>query len=293
MAQIDLPSIRDLRPDASLEEKYLALYDAYFMLTKKLTHLLSCLDSENVTELDANITNIKNLVAEAIITQTLVTQTLYAEKGYIAELTVDQLDTSAKVQNYLDEDTGDVNYIKIYEQHIEFITAKVKFEEDEITPLAPVQAEDRFGRPLYWADEEHKAVQFDPNDDPVMIYQYDELMKAKLTFILDPITTNYEVEFTLGAGVGNTEHPDRGKAFIRKVTNGLEIEYITPSGVSRKIALTDDGLDFGSGTIAGMPRIFVQPNQPSDEESQVGDIWIDSDDTSLEDILAEYEAGTL
>ena len=293
MAEVKLPAIRDLKPGASVEDRMQALTDAYAMLTKQLKFLLSNLDSGNVTELDADITHIKNLVAETIVTQSLIALSLYAEKGYIAELTVDQLDTSQKVKNYLDEDTGDVNYIKIYEQHIEFRTAKVKFEEDGVTPLPPVQAEDRHGRPLYWADEEHKAVQFDPNDDPVMIYQYDELMKAKLTFILDPITTNYEVEFTLGAGVGNTEHPDRGKAFIRKVTNGLEIEYITPSGVSRKIALTDDGLDFGSGTIAGMPRIFVQPNQPSDEESQVGDIWIDTDDTSLEDLLAEYEAGTL
>ena len=42
----------------------------------------------------------------------LITPNLYADKATISELTVDQLDTSVKVQNYLNEDTSDVNYIK-------------------------------------------------------------------------------------------------------------------------------------------------------------------------------------
>lgn len=180
---------------------------------------------------------------DLVVSQTVIVQNLYAEKGYIAELTVDQLDTSQKVKNYLDEDTGDVNYIKIYEQHIEFITAKVKFEEDEITPLAPVQAVDRFGKPLYWVpDSDHKAVQYEANDDPVMIYQYDELTKAKLTFTKNFELAEYEVEFIIGAGVGNETFPDRGKAFIEKVTEGLVFKYITPAGIERKIFLADDGM---------------------------------------------------
>ena len=81
-------------------------------------------------KLDADITHIKNLVAETIVTQSLIALSLYAEKGYIAELTVDQLDTSQKVKNYKPMKMM-LNYIKIYEQHIEFRTAKVKFEEDE------------------------------------------------------------------------------------------------------------------------------------------------------------------
>lgn len=251
MAKIDLPQVRDLRPGASLEEKYQALYDAYFMLIKRLTHLLSYLDSENVSELDANVTKIRNLVAETIITQTLVTQTLYAEKGYIAELTVDQLDTSAKVKNYLLKVTdylasiAEVNYIKIYEQNIEFRTGKVKTDEGG-TPLEE-QAVDRFDKKLYWVDDTYKAVQYEANDKPVMVYQYDELVKMHITFDLDPLTNEYEPKITLGAGVGNETYPDRGKAFIHKDSEGLLLKYIRSDGEEVYLRLGENGAEGNVG----------------------------------------------
>ena len=257
MAGISLPVVNELRGNITLDtlhKAYISLFDYTARLRKELEFILMNLDSENVSELDANVTKIKNLVAETIITQTLVTQTLYAEKGYIAELTVDQLDTSAKVHKYklrydtdFDSNTekqaeslSPVNYIKVYEQNIEFITGTVKYDEDE-NPLIE-QAVDRFGNLLYWADAERKAVQYEANDDPVMIYQYDELTKMILTFKPDFSTGNYEVEITLGAGVGNETYPDRGKAFIQKVTDGLIFKYITPSGIERKISLLDDAM---------------------------------------------------
>ena len=157
MAEVKLPGIRDLRPNASVEEKIQALTDAYHMLTKYLEFLLFNLDSLNISEIDADITRIKNLeavvdpflpaVVQKVITQTLITQTLYAEKGYIAELTVDQLDTSQKVRNYLDGNLDDDNYIKIYDQYIEFRTGSVKYNESG-EPLTE-QATDRFGKALY------------------------------------------------------------------------------------------------------------------------------------------------
>lgn len=55
----------------------------------------------------------------------LITPNLYAEKATISELTVDGLETSTKVKKYLDQDTSDVNYIKIYGQTIKFITSKI------------------------------------------------------------------------------------------------------------------------------------------------------------------------
>jgi hypothetical protein len=289
MAKIDLPHIRDLKPGASLEEKYQALYDAYFMLIKRLSHALKYLDSENVSELDANVTNIKNLVAETIITQTLVTQTLYAEKGYIAELTVDQLDSSSKVQKYLDSDTNDVNYIKIYEQNIEFITASVKFDVDGITPLAAVQAEDRFGEPLYWTDGTHTAVTYTANEIPVMIYQYDELVKAKITFEYEIATGEYVPKIVLGAGTGTG---DNAKGFIYKGTTGLYLDYYhSTTGELRRVKLTDDGVDFGEGaSIQGMPQIFVQATEPT--TAKTNDVWIDSDETTLETILTNLAGGT-
>lgn len=55
----------------------------------------------------------------------IITPNLYAEKATISELTVDRLDTSVKVQNFLRGDKADVNYIKIRGQVIQFITATV------------------------------------------------------------------------------------------------------------------------------------------------------------------------
>ncbi|HOQ08411.1 MAG TPA: hypothetical protein PLP87_11510, partial [Clostridiales bacterium] len=80
--------------------------DTLIKLQRTLEWMFRNLTSDNVKELDFNITKVKNLEAVNIITQTLITQTLYAEKGYIAELTVDQLDTSQKVQNYLAGNLG-------------------------------------------------------------------------------------------------------------------------------------------------------------------------------------------
>jgi hypothetical protein len=66
------------------------------------------------------------LSAEVINALTaVITPNLYAEKATIAELTVDSLDTSVKVQNYLKNDESDVNYIKIRGQVIQFIMASV------------------------------------------------------------------------------------------------------------------------------------------------------------------------
>lgn len=60
----------------------------------------------------------------------------------------------------------------------------------------------------------------------------------------------------------------------------------TGKDISNTVEIVEEALK-------GMPRIFVQDTEPSDEDSEVGDIWIDTDDTTLEDLLAEYVAGTL
>lgn len=106
-----------------LKEEVIRLRDALSRTTRMYEDLLYNLDSDNIREIDANITRIKNLEAETVITNTIVTQSLYGERGTIAELTVDRLETSDKVRNYLNGDTSDVNYIRIYDQNIHFITA--------------------------------------------------------------------------------------------------------------------------------------------------------------------------
>ena len=247
MAEVKLPGIRDLRPNASVEEKIQALTDAYHMLTKYLEFLLFNLDSLNISEIDADITRIKNLEAVNVITQTLITQTLYAEKGYIAELTVDQLDTSQKVRNYLAGNLGDDNYIKIYDQYIEFLTGSVKYNESG-EPLTE-QATDRFGKALYWVDSENKAVQYEVNDNPVLIYQYDEAVKAKIYFKINEATGYYDVEWELGAGHGMPGLPERGKLFIQKDSEGGTIKYVRADGKEEFIRLCEDGIIISHDTL--------------------------------------------
>lgn len=178
---------------------------------------------------------------DLVISNTVITETLYTGLGYIADLTVNQIDTSVKTKAYLDEDTGDVNYWRGFEQHITFYTGKVKFEEDGVTPLPPVQAEDRHGRPLYWADEEHKAVTYETNESPVLIYQYDELEKAKITLEKNISNDEYDVKVILGAGYGNKTFPDRGKAFIYKDVDGLLLKFIKANGDEVFYRLGEDG----------------------------------------------------
>jgi len=272
MAQIKLPTIRDTKPGASTEEKIQALTDAYYMLTKHLSFLLSNLDSDNVKELDADITKIKNLVAETIITYTLVTQTLYAEKGYIAELTVDQIDTSVKTKAYLDGDTGDVNYWRGFEQHIIFYTGRVKFEEDGVTPLPPVQVKDRHGRLLYWADEEHKTVTYETNESPVLIYQYDEVEKARITLEKNISNDEYEVKIVLGAGYGNKTFPDRGKAYIYKDVEGLLLKFIKANGDEVFYRLGEDGITQSSEILTAL-SFYINGFIAKYGETQVGYRW--------------------
>lgn len=56
---------------------------------------------------------------------TLITPNLYADKATIAELTVDEVNTSPKVQKYLSSDLSDVNYCKVEGHIIQFITGSV------------------------------------------------------------------------------------------------------------------------------------------------------------------------
>ena len=172
---------------------------------------------------DGTLTTTTLEAVNAVVYQ-LVTMTFTAEKGYIAELTVDSLDTSYKLQNYLASDTSDVNYIKIQNQNFDFITAH--YDGGGTT-----QAVDRFSRPLYWTDGTHTAVSIDETAYPAMIYVYDEL--TKLHFGFDE--SNPKVPF-MQFGAGDGVLPLSSKAFIKKTQTGIIIEYYK-SNTAEKISL--------------------------------------------------------
>lgn len=180
-------------------------------------------------------TMIEALEAEfdVTISNTFITQTLAAETGTIAELTVDSLDTSKKVKNYLNEDTSDVNYIKILGQYIQFITASTDGTETE-------QATDRNGTNLYWVDDTFEGTTTEETNYPVTVYKYKEFVKREIGF--ENIDGTYVPVDILGAG-SNPEFPDRGKCYIYKGNYGFEINYYSSiDGSLRQLKLNDDGV---------------------------------------------------
>lgn len=158
----------------------------------------------------------------------VITPNLYAEKATIAELTVDRLDTSTKVQKYLAEDAGDVNYIRVYEQHIEFVTASTDGLTEE-------QATDRHGQQLYWTDETHTAASDEETDWPVMMYVYTELVKMTISFFEDDGVNVPKI--VMGAGTGDSSGADT--LTIYKPEDKAILEYITDTGKRTAIEMTD------------------------------------------------------
>ncbi len=187
---------------------------------------------------------IKNLTADVIISNTIVTQTLYADKGYIAELTVDELNTSDKVKRYLESDTSDVNYFYLFDQTMQWITASTD-------GLSTEQVEDRNGNLMYWVDETHKGTTLTANDNPVTIYVYTELIKRIDSFeLIDGVYTPVRIEGA-GTGIGNN-----GKLITYKKTDGYYMDYYhSTTGQLIQFKLTDDGII--SSTIKGFNNVVT------------------------------------
>lgn len=184
------------------------------------------------------------ITGDIIVGQTVIINQLAASKATIAELTVDQLDTSDKVANYLAGNKADVNYIKTYDQHTEFITASVKAGD----PTPTTQVTDRNSNPLYWVDIDRTGVTTDVTDYPVTIYDYTELTKLKVTFALDGET--YVPRFEFGAGAGVVGHPEYGKGFIYKDGDGLVLKYTKADGTVLAFKLGENGIEGNSTSFA-------------------------------------------
>lgn len=192
---------------------------------------------------DAQIVDIsaaKILDVESLSSETAVINNLYATSARIAELTVDELETSTKVANYLATSTADVNYIRAYEQHIEFIEATTD-------GLSTEQVEDRDGNPLYWEDASNEGITTDNTGFPVTQYVYTEVTKMKINF--QTIGGVYSPVIQLGAGTGVG---DNGKAFIYKDTNGLTMKYTTSTGDVQYIKNGDNGVEIDGQYVTGI-----------------------------------------
>lgn len=203
------------------------------------------------------------------ISNTIITETISAEKGNIAELTVDQLDTSDKVQNYLSGDKSDVNYIRIYDQSFEFVTAETDGSLVE-------QITDRNGRNVYWVDDTHVGITTEETDYPVMAYVYEEQVKLRIFFEQDGSQGYYTPKMVWG--VGSTGAGDNGKGFILKDGQGLVLRYVTSAGQTHEIRVGEQGI-IGLGSAITNIDIYANGMVTTYNDSSEYD-WLFTKDSS-------------
>lgn len=175
-----------------------SLYKYVESLNEQLSYIFGNLggDNFNAQEMTNFVANLgaTNIITQTIISNSVVTKSLYAERGDIAQLTVDWLSTSKKVMKYLNKDTTDDNYIEAHEQGIELKTASVVMSGTD--PLTEMLF-DRYGKQLYWQKDisyaeiiegfpyvNGKQVYMDTEvtDYPVRVYQYKAATKMQINF---------------------------------------------------------------------------------------------------------------
>lgn len=190
----NLPKMLPNDPEGNIRK----LYKYLEVLNEQLTYLFDNLggDNFNTQEMTNFIANLgaTNIITQTIISNSVVTKSLYAERGDIAQLTVDWLSTSKKVMKYLNKDTTDDDYIEIHEQGIELKSASVVMSGTE--PLTEVLV-DRNGQMLYWQKDityaeiidgfpyvNGKQIYMDNEvtDFPVKVYQYTATTKMLIDF---------------------------------------------------------------------------------------------------------------
>lgn len=177
--------------------------------------------------LSTTVLNAISAEIDVVVTNVSITNVLSADKGYIAELTVDRLETSDKVQKYLDSDTSDVDYIKVYDQYVLWITAETDGSSYE-------QAEDRYGSPLYWLSAAHESVTTDVTSWPVYQYVYTEYTKGEFSF--EEISGVKVPQIVMGAGSGTG---DNDKLFITKGAGYAKLRYVNNSSEDVTIEFGD------------------------------------------------------
>ena len=192
--QTKMPRMRSGDMEGSVRD----LHKYIESLDEQLTYLFGNLGGENFNTQDMNnfIANLgaTNIITQTIVSNSVVTKSLYAERGDIAQLTVDWLSTSKKVMKYLSGDTSDDDYIEVHEQGIELKSASVVMSGN--TPLTEMLL-DRNGNQLYWQKDisyaeiidgfpyvNGKQIYMDTEetDYPARVYKYTTTTKMKIDF---------------------------------------------------------------------------------------------------------------
>lgn len=193
----------------------------------------------------------------ALGSDAVFTDSLYAERGDVAELTVDELSTSRQVKEYL-LDTyyratpsyKDDNYIHAEGMSIRWVTGTVSI----VNGVAQTQhLVNRNGSAMYWrkqiasvssdgypfdADGNQVYSTVDVTDYPVTVYVYNNSVKMAGAFALDQVSGYYVPQMDFGAGDGF----GGSVATIRKGADGLLLKYITANAnKTLAMSMNNDG----------------------------------------------------
>ena len=211
----------DLESYSTTEQKLSAVQDYLYLLLESLRWTLRNLSPANfnASEMDAYMAEKLDGV-RVTVTDTLITDELYSAYGAIADLTVDELRTDyAKAARYLAGNTAALDWLYIHDEEIDFLSGTVALDANDQPLTEQLHHRDRY---FWWTDGSHtQMTSLTDTGDPVLVYQYDELLKGAIRF--ETVNGVKIPTFVFGAGVGDPNDPDKGKGYIRKNTASFDI----------------------------------------------------------------------
>ena len=224
----------------STAEKLERIQNYLFQLLEELRFLLHNLGSENFNagELNSLETRIAaaaagTITAETIVSGAVITNELYADFGAVADLTVWRLRTDyLRAQNWLLGNTGQLDYIHIHDERMDFISATT--DGSETVQLS------RDGRRYFWTDEtQTRMTSAEETPFPVYVYRYTELTKLSVCFrtVTTPDGELVMPVITLGAGDGS----GNSVGYLFKDRTAVRLRCVASGGSVHELALGDEG----------------------------------------------------
>lgn len=224
----------------STAEKLERIQNYLFQLLEELRFLLHNLGSENFNagELNSLETRIAaaaagTITAETIVSGAVITNELYADFGAVADLTVWRLRTDyLRAQNWLLGNTGQLDYIHIHDERMDFISATT--DGSETVQLS------RDGRRYFWTDEtQTRMTSAEETPFPVYVYRYTELTKLSVCFrtVTTPDGELVMPVMTLGAGDGS----GNSVGYLFKDRTAVRLRCVASGGSVHELALGDEG----------------------------------------------------
>lgn len=231
-----------------------------------------------------------------IETGDVLTNNLYGENGYISYLTVDSIETSDFVERYNLKDNSPVNYFKGHKQWLEFYTSEVIGASTSEGSGLTEQLRNRNGQLVFWQEDPHATGSFIDAQGvrkrasgqriltttaqtafPVSIYKYTHLLKMKQGFTDGG---NPYIEMGVGTGDGS----QKGKAVIVKTSGGVDVKYVSTSGIEYGHNYSEAGVEMLNGDnliqqIRNAKHIplALQVLEADPVNAPIGSIWLVDD----------------